>query len=365
MAFCFPGYDAKGSDLPPPPVCARTWRSDVLARLVNVKLTLLIGSYAQSWHLGLPKAARMTKTVASWADHLPHAVPLPHPSWRNTGWIRKNPWFESDLLPCSQVAHPRGIAVTDTPLDAAHAAMIAARESDESRLRFFQRLADSELFLALNEESTQPDSPRLFETSNGPLVLAFDTEARLAEFAGGPAQYAALSGRSIAEMLTGQGVGLALNPDVAPSSMFIPAEALDWLHEMLANTPMTHDVRPIEVRRPSAPLELIEGLDAKLAAAAGLASHAWLADVTYPGGAENMFLAIVDAAPGSEVALSRAVSEALVFSGLGTGVLDVAFFDADDPITRRLAQVGLRVDLPAPDVPKAPGTDKDNPPRLR
>ncbi len=99
MAFCFPGYDAKGSDLPPPPICAKTWRDQVMATLPDIRLTLLIGGFAQSWHLGLPRVAKVGDTVANWRDHLPNALPLPHPSWRNTGWLRKNPWFEADLLP--------------------------------------------------------------------------------------------------------------------------------------------------------------------------------------------------------------------------------------------------------------------------
>jgi uracil-DNA glycosylase len=98
MAFCFPGYDAKGSDLPPPRICADTWRRDIMDRLTGIRLTLLIGGYAQSWHL--PDAANaVTRTVTAWRDTLPDTLPLPHPSWRNTGWLRKNPWFEDDLLP--------------------------------------------------------------------------------------------------------------------------------------------------------------------------------------------------------------------------------------------------------------------------
>ncbi|MCT4556617.1 MAG: uracil-DNA glycosylase family protein [Pelagimonas sp.] len=96
MAFCFPGY-RKGSDLPPPPICARTWRNQVLAQLPNIRLTLLIGGYAQKWHLGVKTG--VTETVTAWRDHLPDAIPLPHPSWRNTAWIKRNPWFETDLLP--------------------------------------------------------------------------------------------------------------------------------------------------------------------------------------------------------------------------------------------------------------------------
>ncbi|MCV6592585.1 MAG: uracil-DNA glycosylase family protein [Silicimonas sp.] len=99
MAFCFPGYDAKGADLPPPKLCADTWRARALATLSEVRLTLMIGAYAQSWHLNLKRSAKMTETVMNWRDHMPDALPLPHPSWRNTGWLKKNPWFETELLP--------------------------------------------------------------------------------------------------------------------------------------------------------------------------------------------------------------------------------------------------------------------------
>ena len=99
MAFCFPGYTASGSDLPPPTVCAETWRARVLDRLPTVRLTLLVGSHAQAWHLGLPQNAKVTDTVRDWQSRLPDAFPLPHPSWRNTGWLNSNPWFETDLLP--------------------------------------------------------------------------------------------------------------------------------------------------------------------------------------------------------------------------------------------------------------------------
>ncbi len=97
MAFCFPGYDTKGADRPPPAICARTWRARILGHLPNVDLTLLVGGHAQNWHLG--QKSRVTKRVSAWRDHAPAVFPLPHPSWRNTGWIKKNPWFEDELLP--------------------------------------------------------------------------------------------------------------------------------------------------------------------------------------------------------------------------------------------------------------------------
>ena len=95
MAFCFPGYDAKGADLPPPPICARTWRTRVL-RDLDPQVTLLIGGHAIRWHLGLRD---VTSAVAGWRDHAPRVFPLPHPSWRNTAWLKRNPWFQAELVP--------------------------------------------------------------------------------------------------------------------------------------------------------------------------------------------------------------------------------------------------------------------------
>ncbi|MFV0512589.1 MAG: uracil-DNA glycosylase family protein [Jhaorihella sp.] len=97
MAFCFPGYDARGADLPPPPVCALTWHSQVMDTLRGVRLSVLVGGHAHRWHLG--SRAPVTATVRGWRDHAPQVFPLPHPSWRNTAWLRKNPWFAADLLP--------------------------------------------------------------------------------------------------------------------------------------------------------------------------------------------------------------------------------------------------------------------------
>ena len=99
MAFCFPGTDPKGGDFPPPPRCAELWRPRLLAQLPRVELTLLVGSYAQGWALGDRAKGSMRDTVAAWRDYLPAVLPMPHPSWRNTGWLRRNPWFEGEVAP--------------------------------------------------------------------------------------------------------------------------------------------------------------------------------------------------------------------------------------------------------------------------
>ncbi len=96
MGFCYPGT-GKSGDLPPRPECAAAWRQKFLAELSSVKLTLVIGSYAQAWHLG--PAASLTETVRNWQAHAPAMFPLPHPSPRNNLWLRTNPWFEAEVLP--------------------------------------------------------------------------------------------------------------------------------------------------------------------------------------------------------------------------------------------------------------------------
>ena len=97
MAFCFPGYSAQGADLPPPKICAATWRAQMLARYPKLELQLLVGGYAQKWHLNTK--ASLGQVMAQWRRELPVILPLPHPSWRNNAWLKKNPWFEADLLP--------------------------------------------------------------------------------------------------------------------------------------------------------------------------------------------------------------------------------------------------------------------------
>jgi len=104
MGFCFPGLDAKGGDLPPRRECAPAWRAALLAQMPAVDLVLAVGLYAQQFHLGKRVRASLTDTVADWREILaetdnPKVLPLPHPSWRNSGWLKQHPWFGSELIP--------------------------------------------------------------------------------------------------------------------------------------------------------------------------------------------------------------------------------------------------------------------------
>ncbi|MEO0881920.1 MAG: uracil-DNA glycosylase family protein [Pseudomonadota bacterium] len=105
MGFCFPGYDKNGGDLPPMKRCAGVWRASLLAQLQRVELTLVIGMYAMSWHLKDRRARNLTETVRNWREFAAEGIfALPHPSWRNTAWLKRNPWFETETLPALKLA---------------------------------------------------------------------------------------------------------------------------------------------------------------------------------------------------------------------------------------------------------------------
>ncbi len=262
-----------------------------------------------------------------------------------------------------------------TPLDQAHALMESAPDDDALRLRFYERLADAELFLLLAEESDGDTlSPAVFRLEDGDFAMTFDLEERLAAFSDAPAPYAALPGRIAARELAALGVGLGLNIGVAPSAFLLPMPALAWLSETLGHAPEATEARPVAFHDGGAlPPALIAALADKLARLGGYADHVVLAGVRYHDGRRGHMLAFVGPRPGTEAALAKAVSEALVFSGVEAGELDVAFLAADDPALAAMSAQGRRLDMPVPPPenvqiiggPAAPGMDPARPPRLR
>lgn len=103
MGFCYPGA-AKGADLPPRPECAPLWHARALAAMPQCRLTLLVGLHAQRRYLAASRAMTLTQAVRSFRDAPPGCFPLPHPSWRSTGWMRRNPWFAAEVLPALRAA---------------------------------------------------------------------------------------------------------------------------------------------------------------------------------------------------------------------------------------------------------------------
>ncbi|MBW6507424.1 MAG: SseB family protein [Rhodobacteraceae bacterium] len=265
-----------------------------------------------------------------------------------------------------------------TAYDLAHATAEAAPEDGAARLALYNFLADAELFVLLETEPVGDDiTPQVFETEDGDYVLAFDLEERLSAFTGLPAPYAALPGRVIAQYLAGEGVGLGLNLGVADSAMLLPPEALEWLTDTLREEPEAASGTPeafsAPALGPAALGALLTALDAKFVHLAGYAAQALLAGVRYQGGRRGHMLAFLGAVPGAEPALAKSVAEALAFSGLEAGELDVAFVTGAEALFDELAEVAQVFDLPAPPVEPdqviepgaAPGMDPSRPPILR
>ncbi|WP_435168174.1 SseB family protein [Falsirhodobacter sp. 1013] len=256
-----------------------------------------------------------------------------------------------------------------TPLDHAYAQMAADDADDAARLTYYERLAESELVCLTDGEAREGAvTPKLFPLEDGPYVLAFDSDEKLSAFTGITNTYAALPGRVIARQLAGQGVGLAVNLG-ADSAMLLPPEAVDWLAGTLDHAPEQAEAVPTAFLPPQVPQRLLDALGQKLAHAGGLASHALLAGVSYSDGRHGHLLAFIGAREEAEEALARSAAEALTFSGIDAGEMDVVCLP-DGPAARRMAEIGMRLDMPAPQAPerpanRAPGTDPERPPRLR
>ncbi len=242
----------------------------------------------------------------------------------------------------------------ETPLDRAHAAMLHGDEADARH--FYRLLADATLYLLLEEEPEgERINPRVFDLEAGPVLLAYDLEERLAVLGqGGALPYAALPGRIIAQHLTGQGLSLGLNfGSGAPSEIMLPPEALTWLAEMLETAPVAVEARPEAFDPPTGlPDALAVALRFTLDGAAGLASGGLLAAVRYEGGRRGHMLALLDVPKPAEEPLARAIAEALKFSGLEAGELDVTFLTSDDPVLQALARVAVVFEVPAPQRPR-------------
>lgn len=249
-----------------------------------------------------------------------------------------------------------------TPLDHAHAHMTAAPDDDGARLRFFERLLDSELVLLLDSEAEgETISPRLAQTEAGAVALAFDTDDRLSAYAGGAA-YAALPGRALIEMLAGASLGLAVNLDVAPSAWLLSARDVAQLAEIASQVPEEATDYLDHIGPPEgATARLLEGLGEKLTQAAGLADGAYLVTARSAGGEGRLMLGFVGTAEGAEIALARAAGEALTFTGEDLA-LDVIHAPVGTPLAGALTRQGVRIEIPSP----PPAIVKpEGPPRLR
>lgn len=251
-----------------------------------------------------------------------------------------------------------------TALDLAYAAHEAEPDNVTLRLRFHERILDSELIVPL---AAPPDgdrvTPQIFPLSDGPVVLAFDRDDRMAEFLGHPADFAAMTGRRLVALLAGRGMGLALNLG-APSAALLPAKAVDWLARIAAESIPETQARAEDVGPPGiVPRALLDALGPKLGAMADRLASAHLASALLGEGPPVLLLVLTGVEDAARPAVAAAVAEAVRFSGLDNAALDVAFADAGSALASAAARSGLTLEIPEPEEPAAPPADR--PPRLR
>lgn len=259
----------------------------------------------------------------------------------------------------------------ETPLDRAHHAMSARPEDASARLAYYHRLAGAELCLLLDHEPQGDDlAPRVLDLSDGPVVLAFDGEERLAAFADGPLPYAALPGRVILTLLAGQGIGLGVNLGSDDRAFLLPASAVDWLADLLSQSPEPATARPTGWAAPADPA-LAPRIAGLLSGLGALATQGWLATARSDDGTSMQFLVIADPAPGTEEALAKAGAEALAFSGADPSAFSLLFLSGTECRALGLPLLAVPVPLSRPVAPsdplapQAPGSDPARPPRLR
>ena len=247
--------------------------------------------------------------------------------------------------------------MAETPLSRAARLMLMRPEDDAARLRLYEVFSGAELVLPLVREVKGEDvEPETLEVGGLSHVVAHDS---IAGFAGeAPRPTATLSGLALAQMLEGQGAGVALRMGGMAEPLLIAPEALAWLAANLGAGPTRVEARPLALHPPKGlPASLLTALDRRLAQGEGIARAAWLAAVDWSDGSRGHLLAFVGARPGSEETLAAGINAAVALSGAEGVRLDVTFLGEGDPVIARLARVGLRFDMEA-ETPTGP-------PRLR
>jgi hypothetical protein len=258
-----------------------------------------------------------------------------------------------------------------TPVAAALAALAERPDDTTVRLAFFEALAEAELVLWLADEAgPEVLEPRVFPVDQGPVVLAFDCEAALAEFAGPAAAYAALPGRALVALLAGRGLGLMLQA-AGGLAEHMPQRSVAWLARQLEAPAPQPFVPPLVLGYDppqQVPPVLVLAIERRLAGVPGL-SAAILATARWAGGAEGLVLALAGVPPAAQAPLARSLIEAVAFAGIDAPAPDIVF---PDPVALvRIEAVGMALRLPQllrhePEArPVGPGLDPARPPRLR
>lgn len=257
-----------------------------------------------------------------------------------------------------------------TPLERA-IVMLEAKPHDTSRFSaVMERLVDAEVFLSLEDaSSTKVVTPRMVQLHGDEFVAIYDTELRLSEAIGGETEYLSVSGRTLIQMLVGQNTGIALNPGTSAIGYIFKMETLRWLAQSLDENPNKISQKITKVAPPPAlSPKALEALSVKLTAAQGLAEYVVLVEAYGTSDNKNPMLCFVGSMPDAQADLAKLVQEYLQFSEQDGAAWDVSYLAQNHIMVEKLLKVGLRFDLPAPEIAfdrPGPGTAPGQPPILR
>ena len=255
-----------------------------------------------------------------------------------------------------------------TPLDRVLSAWMQNPDAPDARLRVFEQFLSAELFLALEAEAIGDKiKPLIFDIQDGRFALVFDREDRLNAFLGGTRDLAAMSGRSLLQLLLGTDIGIGLNlSEEDACALFLPSDlrwCADFVTEPEANDQAIKAVTPIR----DIPQDLLARLDRKFGTLEGYAEAAFLVSLEGANGEMHPTVLFLGAAKPAEAHIAKTISETLRLSQ-GEFSLNVGFITHDNPALERIAKHGLRFDLPQPEITQTlmtPGLDPQKPPRLR
>ena len=249
--------------------------------------------------------------------------------------------------------------MAETPLARAVRLYVLKPQDDGARLRLYEALSGSELVLPLASDAPGEEvTPETLDIDGVPHVVAHDSIGAFARAE--PRPTATLSGLALAQMLDGQGAGVALHLGGMAEPFLVAPESLGWLAANLAGGPERVEARPLALHPPKGlPASLLTSLDRRLAQGEGLARAAWLAAVDWSDGSRGHLLAFVGAQAGSEETLAAGINAAVALSEAEGVRMDVTFLPEGDPVIDRLARVALRFDMEDPNHPPT------GPPRLR
>ena len=235
-----------------------------------------------------------------------------------------------------------------TQLNKAFLEMSQNPENNDARLKYYGVLADTNLFLLLEQEpSNEILDPKFIQLKGNNFALAFDSEEKLSEFYGETAAFAEVTGRVLAKMLLEEKIGLGINLGISEGELLLPWEIIEWFVNVLDEAPNLVQITPKKFLRAEAfPEILVKALQEKLMPAVGLFDEIWICAVEYNEDESSHLICLMGAQNSAQQAIVKSINEVLSFTDIDLGNIDVAHFSYDDEVCTKIREIGIKLEFP-------------------